>query len=133
MPFQDVVEDVIAHLDPVDGTVAVVSEIPKPRPEEFVQIRRIGGPGLPPVRELVRLDVFAWAQTGPRAMAILALVRASIWQLAGGTDLGYQVYQVNEFLGPSQSDDTATGQPRGWYRPELTVRADDVIHFAPTP
>ncbi|MCP4959666.1 MAG: hypothetical protein GY925_10405 [Actinomycetia bacterium] len=127
MPFADVVADVIAHLDPVDG-VSVSSKVPSPRPDEFIQIRRIGGPGVPPVTEVVRLDVFTWADTGPRAMELLGLVRESIWALAGGVALGYVVYGVVEFMGPTQSDDTETSTPRGWYRPELTVRADAVIH-----
>lgn len=131
MAFENVITDVIAYLDPVDGTVPVHNDIPKPRPDEFIQVRRIGGPATPPVQETVRLDIFAWAETSPRAEELINLVRASIWALAGKATLGYMVYRVSEFMGPTQSTDVDTGIPRGWYRPEMTVRANDAIHFTP--
>lgn len=136
MAFPDVVSDLITHLDPVDGTVPVRSETPdsfNAGTDEQIIIRRVGGSALMPVRDVNRLDVWAWAATAPRARALLYLVRSQIWDLAGTTALGYQVYKVAEFMGPTQRDDTEIKAPRCWYRPELTVRADDVIHLAPSP
>ena len=133
MAFPDLVDDLITHLHPVDGTVPVHSDVPDPRPVEFVQIRRIGGLAELPVRDTVRLDVWTWASSNRRAMALLALVRGEIWRLRGSNTLGYPIYDVTEFMGPTQRSDPDTGAPRGWFRPEVTVRADDVTYFAPTP
>lgn len=130
MAFEDVVADVIAYLEPVVAPVPVHAEIPKPRPVEFLQVRRIGGPAEPPVREIVRLHVEAWATSEVRAMEILRAARPAVWDLAAANTLGYMVYTVVEFAGPTQGTDTETGVPVAWFRPELTVRSDDVIHLS---
>lgn len=129
MAFEDVVADVIAYLGPLMSPLTVVSEVPRDRPDEFIQVRRIGGTAVMPVREIVRLDVWAWAEEGEeqRAMQLIATVRAHIWALRHSTTLGYQCYDIGETMGPTQASDLDTGLPRGWYRPELTVRANDVV------
>lgn len=129
MAYPDVVSDLITHLHPVDTTVPVRSDVPdsfRAGTGELIQIRRIGGAELVPVRDVNRLDVWAWAATAPRARQLLLTVRAQIRALSGTTTLGYVVYRVTDFMGPTQRDDTETSAPRCWYRPELTVRADDV-------
>lgn len=131
MAFPEIVTDLIDYLGPVDGTVTVHSRIPNPRPAEFVMIRRFGGIAGEPVRDMPRLDVQAWAVTEPRARELLTIVRSRIWALAGSNTLGYMVYKVSEFMGPTDRTDPETGLPFAWFRPELSIRADDVIHVAP--
>jgi hypothetical protein len=140
MAFPDAVDLVIGYLDPIVAPVKVANRVPNPRPDRFVQVRRVGGPAQVPVRDRPRLDVFAWAPTDPQAMALALQVRTALWALAGTNLLGVAVYRVSEFMGPRQDDDTlpATtttttggGTPRVWATYELDLRADDVIHAAP--
>ena len=141
MTFPDTVGLTIAYLTPrLDAHVG--SRIPNPRPDRFAQVRRVGGRALPPVRDLVRLDVFTWAPSEPDAMALALDARRALWALAGTTLLGPTTYQVSEVLAPRQDDDdqpaTSTpssggGTPRVWATYELVVRADAAIQPAPPP
>lgn len=133
MAFPDVAALVVTYLAPIVGAVPVSSRVPHPRPPRFVQVRRVGGTPLTPVRDRPRLDVFAWAPIDPEAMSLALTVRSAIWALSGRTTLGVTVYSVAEFMGPRQDDDPRTGTPRVWATYELTVRADDAIQPAPTP
>lgn len=131
MAFPDAGGLVIDHLD---GLLAdpVMSRVPDPRPERFVQVRRVGGLALEPVRDRARLDIHCWAATDPDAMALALEVRSHIWALSGTSLLGPMVYEVSEFLAPRHQDDDLTGDPRVWATYELAVRADDVIQPAPS-
>lgn len=126
--FPDSVGLVIAYLD---GTLIepVGSRVPSavPRPSKFVVVRRAGGTGIVPVRDRVRMDIWAWALTDPDAMALAIACREKIWELAGNDSLGPMVYRVGEFMAPQQFDDPETGVPRVWATYELDVRADGVI------
>lgn len=133
MSFADVPGLLVAYLTPIMRPVPVATRIPRPnRPTEFVHIRRNGGVSPGVVREAPRIDVRCWAKTEPRAYQIASSVREAIWALAGNERLGVVVYQVDEFMGPNQVDDDQTGDPIVWFTPELTIRADDMIHTAPT-
>lgn len=110
-------------LDPVP----VATEVPDPRPPELVQIRRVGGPALPPVREAVRIDVFCWAETEERAYTLGNLAREAIWELNGQDLAGLPVYDVSEFMGLTMTADDETRTPQLWATYELTVRADGAV------
>lgn len=129
MAFADTVALTIAYLD---GLLAepVSGRVPDPRPAAFVQVRRVGGTAIDPVREVARLDVFAWAASDPDATTLGNTIRAAIWDLLGTTTLGVTVYGVSEFKGPSTDDDDLTGTPRSWATYDLTVRAPDVHSHA---
>lgn len=131
MAFFDVAGLVIGHLAG-ELSVSVSSRVPDPRPERFVQVRRIGGLSAEPVRDRARLDVHCWALTDPEAMSLALEVRSHMWALSGTDLLGPVVYEVAEFMGPRHQDDDLTGTPRVWATYELVVRADDVIQPAPT-
>lgn len=132
MAFPDPVDLVVDHLTPIVAPTKVASRVPHPRPAKFVQVRRVGGTPLQPVRDQARLDVFCWAATDPEAMTLALQVRAAFWALSGEALSGVTVYDVAEFMGPRQDDDPLTGTPRVWATYSLTVRADDVIQPAPT-
>jgi hypothetical protein len=125
--YPDVIALLRTYLLPVVTPRPVVSRVPDPRPAEWVQIRRIGGPQVRPVRDRPNVDVFAWAQTDPAAWELAELLRRSIHALAGTTLLGPMVYRVDETLGPRSLDDELTGSPRVWATYSLDVRADDAI------
>jgi hypothetical protein len=128
--FADVVAVLVAHLDPL-LPAKVATRVPHRRPVEFIQIRRVGGAALPPVRELVRIDVLAWAKSEVRAAQLGRYTREAIWALAGTTIADLPIYQVGEFLGPTMIDDDETGIPQSWATYELMVRAEPAIHGAP--
>lgn len=132
MAFPDVVALTIGYLAPIVAPDPVSSRVPDPRPARFVQVRRVGGTPLPPVRERARLDVHCWAPEEPDAMALALTVRAAMWALSGTELLGVPVYDVGELLSPRLDDDDLTGTPRVWATYTLTVRADDVIQPAPS-
>lgn len=134
MPFPDVTALTLDYLRPLLTPVDVVTRLPQdsaPR-ERLVRLRRVGGTARPPVRDRARLDVFAWGLTDDDAMTLALQVREHLWALSGTNLLGIPCYEVGEFLGPRHSDDPISLTPRVWATYELTVRADDVIHPAPT-
>ena len=133
MAFADVTALAITYLTPLVSPVTVATRVPDPRPVEFVQVRRVGGGPVVPFRETVRLDVFCWAETEQRAQELASTVRAAMWALAGNDQLGAMTYQVGEFLAPRLDDDDQTGTPRAWATYDLTVRANDITHYSPTP
>lgn len=126
--FPPTVALVVAYLAPILAPIHVGTEVPAVRPVEFVQVRRVGGPALPPVRELVRLDVFAWAATEERATQVGGYVREAMWALQGLVIGGVPVYEIGEFMGPTMTEDDQTRTPQLWTTYELTVRADSAIH-----
>lgn len=124
--YPDIVALLIAYLDPLT-TVRVASDVPNPRPTELIQVRRVGGGQLRPVRDKPRVDFTVWAATSPRANEIADLVRHAVHQLAGTMLLGPVVYRVEEVLGPRQLDDPLTGTPRVLQTQSIDVRADAAI------
>ncbi|HEY1395020.1 hypothetical protein [Roseateles sp.] len=124
--YPDIVALLVAYLDPLT-TVQVASDVPNPRPPELIQVRRVGGTQLRPVRDKPRVDFTCWAATSPRAHEIADLVRNAVHQLAGTTTLGPVVYRVEEVLGPRQLDDPLTRTPRVLQTQSIEVRADAAI------
>lgn len=131
MAFPDANGLLIAYLTPLTAPVAVVSRIPDPRPAQLIQVRRVGGSALAPVRDSARLDVKCWDPDDRTAMALALLVRAHVWALSGTALLGPACYRVQEFLAPRLDDDPVTNSPVAWATYSLDIRADDVIHPAP--
>lgn len=130
MAFPDVVALGIAWLGALVSP-DVVAQVPDPIPDRLVQWRRAGGPALPPVREIARIDVWTWGDGDTDAWSLALEVRGHVWSLPGTSALGVPVYQVAEFKGPGGDDDEETGRSRVWATYDLTVRADDVMHISP--
>jgi hypothetical protein len=108
---------------------SVATRVPDPRPDEWLQIRRVGGAKAPPVTDKARIDLIAWALSEPAAMALLLRARVLVGGLAvpGGNLGNVPVYRVEETLGPKQADDPATGALQAWMTVAITYRADDLI------
>lgn len=127
MAFPDANALLIAYLTPLVDPVPVVSRVPDPRPP-LVQVRRVGGAALMPVRDTARLDVLCWEATDLEAMDLALTVRAAVWALQGTSLLGgVPCYRVQEFLSPRLNDDPVTNSPRAWATYALDLRADDVV------
>jgi hypothetical protein len=126
--FADIVATVVSYLTGALDPTPVATRVPETRPVEFVQVRRVGGPALPPVRETVRLDVFCWAESEARAYQLGTCVREALWALNGQVLAGLPVYEVGEFMGLTMTADDQTRTPQLWATYELTVRADGAIH-----
>ncbi|MFP3990651.1 hypothetical protein U9R90_24940 [Streptomyces sp. E11-3] len=131
MAFPDVNESLIAYLSSIVAPVRVVSRVPDPRPTGLVQVRRVGGPATPPVRDAARVDIWCWEADDRSAMALALQVRTAIWALSGTALLGFPCYRVSEFLGPRLDEDPVTNRPRAWATYQLLVRADEAIEPAP--
>lgn len=132
MAFPDANALLIAHLTALVDPVPVVSRIPDPRPAQLVQVRRVGGAAVVPVRDSARLDVKCWDTDDRAAMALALLVRAHVWALSGSAlPGGVPCYRVQEFLAPRLDDDPVTNSPVAWATYSLDIRANDVVHPAP--
>lgn len=126
MAYPNAVGLVIPHLDGLHA-VPVASRVPDPRPDEWIQVRQVGGAGLPPVRDVSRLDIIYWALTEPAARAGGVLVRAEIQALARTSTLGIPCYRVEETL-QRQTDDPVVPGVFGWWATyALTLRANEVL------
>lgn len=131
MPFPDPNALLYTYLTPLLTPVAVVSRVPDPRPAKLVQVRRVGGNAIEPVRDSARMDIWTWAPTDKDAMDLAAAVRTAVWALAGTNLLGVMCYRVQEFLAPRLDDDPVTNSPRTWSTYALDLRANAVISPAP--
>lgn len=125
--YPDIIALLVAYLQPIVTPVKVVARVPDPRPTRLLQLRRVGGTQLRPVRDRPRVDVITWDDDEPGAMALAELARRSIGALQATTTLGPMVYRVDEFLSPTQTDDPVTGSPRVLVTYSITIRADDAI------
>lgn len=126
MALPDVVTLVVAYLDALHSTPTVASRVPNPRPNELIEVRRVGGAGLPPVRDVARLDIFSWSATEIAAETLGATVRAQMLALARSSLGGVPVYRVEETL-YRQFDDPGSGAPRMWGTYAITLRANEIL------
>lgn len=129
MPFPDVTALLVTHLTPIIAPTPLFVDVPDPRPDEFAQVRRIGGLANPPVRDNPHVDAITWAPTAQQAMSTLLTIRGELWALPGTATLGLAVYRLSEILGPKQLTDPETGSPMAIATFELQVRADNAIQF----
>lgn len=127
MSFPDSPKLIVDYLTPLMSPTHVGTRVPSVRPDEFIVVRRVGGVPLYPVREQVRVDVWAWARTDPEAMDLAIACRTAIWGMSGSIVGGVVCYRVDEFMAPQQMDDPETGLPRVWATYEIDLRADSVI------
>ncbi|MEU6204592.1 hypothetical protein ABZ814_13505 [Micromonospora musae] len=127
MAYPDIVALLRTYLLPIVDPVGVVGRVPDPRPARLVQLRRVGGTQLRPVRDQPRVDAICWDATDPAAVALADTVRRAVHALAGTTLLGPTVYRVDETLGPMSIDDPLTGSPRVMATYSIAVRADEAI------
>jgi hypothetical protein len=89
----------------------VTTQVPEPRPDEFVRLVRTGGPRASLVTDAASITLEAWAATQDRASDVILLCRALLGA-APGRVAEVPVYLVTEFAGPAYSPDPSSGVPR---------------------
>lgn len=99
--------------------VPVGVRIPRPRPAEFVVLRRVGGPRRNALMDDARLDVQVWAASDARAEEIAAQAR---YHLAQMPQLVHDVRQFAEDSGPTLIPDAPSDVPRVLLTVVLSVR-----------
>lgn len=124
MALPDAVALLVAYLDGLHSE-KVSSDVPDPIPSNLIQVRRVGGPALPPVRDNPRVDIFCWSTTSALAGALANTVRGEMFALHRSTLLGIDCYKVEETLF-RQFDDDVSGRPRYWATYALTLRANEI-------
>lgn len=119
MTFVSVEDLAIEFLNPFLA-VRVSTQVPNPRPEAFVQVRRTGGAALNRVVERAQITVTAWAKSEQAAEALAIICRAAFLNkytdmkiVRGVTETGVLYY----------NPDPDTGLPRYTFTVALTVRA----------
>jgi hypothetical protein len=94
-------------------------DVPSPRPAQFVQVNRAGGPaGL--VTDSPMVTFFVWGPTWSAAHDLAAAVRRvvhSVTKLGGSP-----VYRVLEIGGLARAPDPVDGSPRYQFTTEIRVR-----------
>ena len=97
-------------------------KVPNPRPDEFIVVRRVGGPRRDLVTDEATLTIEAWAQTEEAAHDLAQLARAHVHAMAGTTEGDARVYRVGEFAGPASLPDPESDQPRYTLTVTVAVR-----------
>lgn len=100
----------------------VSTQVPNPRPAEFVTIPRKGGTRQTLVSDAATIAVECYAATGALASTLAALVRGLIAALPGTVSGGVTFYRVGEFAGPAMLPDPVSEQSRYVYTASVHFR-----------
>lgn len=94
-------------------------DIPNPRPAEYVQVTRVGGPS-DMITDRPMVTFYVWSSGWSAAHDLAALARQ---RLLSVTALGgMPVYRVNEIGGLARAPDPADGSPRYQFTVEYKLR-----------
>jgi hypothetical protein len=116
------VDATVAGLAAVGRPVPVGTQVPNPRPGEFVRISRAGGIRRNLVAEDARVVIEAWAQADETAADLAELVRSVLHAVQGTVADGTPVYRVDDVEGPADDPDPLSDQPRYQLAVSMTVR-----------
>ncbi len=119
--FPDATAAVTSRLGDVLA-VPTDARVPKPRPDEFIVVRRVGGPRRDIVTDEATLTIEAWAQDEAAAHDLAQLARAHVHAMAGTTEGDVRVYRVGEFAGPASLPDPDSSQSRYTLTVTVAVR-----------
>lgn len=100
--------------------ILVRTEVPLPRPNRFILVKRSGGTELHPTVELARIDIHCWSDTAFNAQATAQLSLALLKTFSGQETI--QIRNVSTFLGPTPIPDPESNQPRYLFTVELAMR-----------
>jgi hypothetical protein len=110
---------VVEYLRPLIDPVPIGLRVPNPRPDKFVNIRRVGGTA-DRVIDVARIDLFAWALTDQDAQDLAMTLRRYLAAMPGVRG-GVRVVRVEEFAGPMPAPDDSN-QPRWLVTDDISLR-----------
>lgn len=119
--FPDAVLVVVEYLRASLPGVAVRTQVPDPRPDEFIRVKRLGGARATVITDRPRVDIHCWSSTEDDAESLMRLSRAYVLAMAGSRS-GTTVYNVREVGGPQWLPDSTSGQPRYAFAVEFSAR-----------
>ena len=100
--FPDVIEFLVGHLpaeittiDPSFVDVQVASQVPNPRPEQWVRVQRAGGTMRNRVVDEPLVIVEAWAPSAPRAYALAAAARVVITPVIAELEVAAVIHELS--------------------------------------
>lgn len=120
--FPDATRIVADRLRALLEPTPVVTRVPKPRPDRFVLVRRLGGARANLVVDDAQLGIECWDDTDAEAHDLAQLARAHVNAMAGTVAGGVRVYAVREFAGPADLPDPLSNQPRYVFTSQVAVR-----------
>lgn len=122
--FPDAVDVVRTYLSgalAARGTpVQVVTRVPESRPARFIRIERVGGTQLDRVTDRPRLAFEVWAPSEEEAADLTKVARALVFAIPGWR--GAVAYGVVDVGGPNTAPDPVSGQERGTFAVEVSLR-----------
>ena len=103
--------------------VPVSTQVPNPRPSEFVRIRRTGGSRVRRTTDQSMLTVECWSTSSVDASNLARLVRAHVNATPGRVP---EVKRAQEFSGPAYLPDPDSQQARYTWTVSLDVHGSDL-------
>lgn len=121
--FPDAVAALVDHLSAVLAPTEAHTEVPSPRPANFVTLRRVGGVRRSLVVDEPSIAVEAWGPNEGAATDLAQLARAVIHAAVGASfpNVG-TIYRVVEFAGPASLPDPDSDQARVTFTVAVSVR-----------
>ncbi|WP_327725725.1 hypothetical protein [Streptomyces europaeiscabiei] len=100
--------------------VPVRTRVPDERPERFIRIERVGGTLLDRVTDRPRLAFEVWAPSEEETADLTKVARALVHAIPGWR--GAVAYDVVDVGGPNTAPDPISGQERGTFAVEVSLR-----------
>lgn len=94
-------------------SVPVSTQVPNPRPDEFVTLEGTGGPGRAGVVHYgVTVMYRGWGLSEPAAWNVASAARSALWGVEESIVAGVQFYRVREAGGLALVPDPVSASPR---------------------
>ena len=100
------------NLSALGATATAYDAPPSPRPDEFVTVRRTGGPALGKVWDAAQLTFESWSTTTEGASDLAQIVRAAMRTATGEVVSSTAIGRVQEASGPADLPDPLSDQSR---------------------
>lgn len=118
----------LANPNLLNESISVTTDVPNnPRPEEFIQIIRTGGPRMNIVADNPQITIDCWALNEERAYEIASYARALIEALEGSSYQNVAFYRMNEFSGPFSNPDPDSNIPRYTWTFTIGMRGTQLV------
>jgi hypothetical protein len=103
-------------------TEPVSSSVPNPRPDAFLVVKNLGGPGRSVISDRPTISVEAWSDTARNALLLAQQARGHLWDMASRVIGSQTVYSVTDIGSPGDLPDPDSAQPRATFTVEVRLR-----------